>query len=150
MLRLRVIAFTSAHPKKLRNLFARLFSTASAPPTIHSGPIVTSHRSKFQAHCTRIQTTAQIPHILNTIKDSKKMKSATHQMVAYRLPSGETGKDDDGEGGAGERLVTLLEKRGDLGVLVVVTRWYGGVKLGGERFRIITGCVKELLESVKM
>lgn len=29
------------------------------------------------------------------------------------------------------------------GVLVVVSRWYGGVKLGPDRFRCITGVARE-------
>ena len=30
-------------------------------------------------------------------------------------------------------------------VVVVVTRWYGGVKLGGERFRCIGNVAREVL-----
>mmetsp|Transcript_49296 Transcript_49296/g.111856 ORF Transcript_49296/g.111856 Transcript_49296/m.111856 type:complete len:97 (-) Transcript_49296:120-410(-) len=34
------------------------------------------------------------------------------------------------------------EKRG---VVVMVTRWYGGIKLGPDRFRIITNAARDLL-----
>ncbi|KAJ3062404.1 hypothetical protein HDU98_001728 [Podochytrium sp. JEL0797] len=128
----------------------RSFVSTSQPPHITSGPIVTSHRSRFQAHLARIHHPSQLPLILAEIKLQKRMKSATHQIVAYRFATGECGKDDDGEGGAGERMLMVLERRGVVDVVVVVTRWYGGVKLGGDRFRIIAGCVKDLLDETKM
>ena len=31
-------------------------------------------------------------------------------------------------------------------VLVVITRWYGGVHLGPDRFKHINNCTRELLE----
>ena len=31
---------------------------------------------------------------------------------------------------------------------IVVTRWYGGVKLGGDRFRRVQDCVKAYLEAM--
>lgn len=81
-------------------------------------------------------------------------------MYAYRLtevvPSG--GADnkqnkilkhdnyDDGENAAGSKLAYLLELRKEDGVLVVVTRWYGGVPLGPKRFHHIVNCARELLE----
>jgi putative IMPACT (imprinted ancient) family translation regulator len=55
--------------------------------------------------------------------------------------------DDDGEDGAGSRLAQLLEMRGEDGVLVVVSRWYGGIKLGPKRFAHITNVARELLIS---
>jgi putative IMPACT (imprinted ancient) family translation regulator len=35
----------------------------------------------------------------------------------------------------------------DLSRLVVVTRWYGGVKLGPDRFRVINNVAREALVS---
>jgi putative IMPACT (imprinted ancient) family translation regulator len=55
--------------------------------------------------------------------------------------------EDDGEDGAGPRLAQLLEMRGEDGVLVVVSRWYGGIKLGPKRFAHITNVARELLIS---
>jgi len=53
---------------------------------------------------------------------------------------------DDGENAAGSKLAYLLELRKEGGVLVVVTRWYGGVPLGPKRFHHIVNCARELLE----
>merc|ERR1712176_887878 len=53
--------------------------------------------------------------------------------------------DDDGEDGAGRRLAHLLEMRHDVNVLVLVSRWYGGVLLGPKRSAHITNVARELL-----
>lgn len=53
--------------------------------------------------------------------------------------------NDDGEDGAGARLAHLLEVRKEDGVLVVVSRWFGGIKLGPKRFSHISNTARELL-----
>jgi putative IMPACT (imprinted ancient) family translation regulator len=58
--------------------------------------------------------------------------------------------DDDGEDGAGKRLAHLLEMRKEDGVLVVVSRWYGGIPLGPKRFAHITNVARNLLVSLQM
>ena len=57
--------------------------------------------------------------------------------------------DDDGEDAAGGRLAMLLDVRDEDGVMVVVSRWYGGVKLGPRRFAMIANVARELLDHVK-
>lgn len=52
---------------------------------------------------------------------------------------------DDGEDGAGVRLAGLLASMKVVGVLVVVSRWFGGVKLGSERWRCISGVGREAI-----
>jgi putative IMPACT (imprinted ancient) family translation regulator len=51
--------------------------------------------------------------------------------------------DDDGEDAAGGKLAQLLQMRNEDGVLVVVSRWYGGIQLGPRRFAIITNVARE-------
>lgn len=41
--------------------------------------------------------------------------------------------DDDGEAAAGGRIAHLMQVMEVVNVLVVVSRWYGGVKLGPDR-----------------
>lgn len=70
-------------------------------------------------------------------------------MYAWRLKENNgmsQGSHDCGESGAGARLMVLLERCKLDGVLVVVTRWYGGVPLGGARFRHISGAGVEALK----
>ena len=81
----------------------------------------------------------------------KKVVKATHNITAWRV-RGENGVqyqdcDDDGETAAGGRVLHLLELMGVWDAMVVVTRWYGGVQLGPDRFRIINQTARDALVS---
>lgn len=54
--------------------------------------------------------------------------------------------DEDGENAAGGRLLHMLQAAKATGVCVVVSRWFGGVLLGPDRFRQINNAARELLE----
>ena len=54
-----------------------------------------------------------------------------------------------GEAGAGMVILRMLEQYDVLDHLVVVSRWYGGVKLGGDRFRHVQTCVNAYLDSIE-
>ncbi|EKM52300.1 uncharacterized protein PHACADRAFT_260607 [Phanerochaete carnosa HHB-10118-sp] len=59
-----------------------------------------------------------------------------------------SGSVSGGESGAGERLERLLELSPDCkgrDVVLVVYRWYGGVKLGSDRWKCISMVAKEAL-----
>ncbi|KAI0034089.1 impact family protein, partial [Vararia minispora EC-137] len=58
----------------------------------------------------------------------------------------EQGEDDDGEAAAGNRLAHLLGLLGVNNVLVVVSRYFGGVKLGPSRFKYINQAARDALE----
>lgn len=53
--------------------------------------------------------------------------------------------DDDGETAAGGRLLHLMQLMDVWDVVVVVTRWFGGVKLGPDRFRLINAAGRDSL-----
>ncbi|MFO7587878.1 MAG: YigZ family protein [Gemmatimonadota bacterium] len=57
---------------------------------------------------------------------------ATHHVFAWRSAAGEERWDDDGEpaGTGGRPLLGAIESAGLADVAVVVTRWFGGTKLG--------------------
>lgn len=40
----------------------------------------------------------------------------------------------------------MLDRAGVTGQVVVVTRWYGGKPLGGDRFRHVQTCVRAWLD----
>lgn len=54
--------------------------------------------------------------------------------------------DDDGETAAGSRIAHLLEILEVENVLVVVSRWYGGILLGADRFKHINQAARDALE----
>lgn len=79
--------------------------------------------------------------IKDFLKETKKIKNhnkATHHSWAARISHEgvvyET-KNDDGETGAGQVVLRILQKRDFMNTAVCVTRWYGGVKLMADRFK---------------
>lgn len=72
--------------------------------------------------------------------NDKKVARASHNMFAYRFTKDGTlfsDNDDDGEKGSGAKLASLLHLSKVDNVLVVVSRWYGGIHLGPARFKHI-------------
>ncbi len=82
----------------------------------------------------------------------KRFAKATHNSWAVLLEEGgqrEGIRNDDGETGAGAVILRMLEREGLVNHVVIVTRWYGGVKLGGDRFRHVTGAVRTYLARLR-
>lgn len=79
----------------------------------------------------------------------KKFAKATHNSWALLTEDGQI-KNDDGESGAGNVILRMLERAGLRNHIVVVTRWYGGKHLGGDRFRHVQDAVKFYLQEAAL
>jgi len=133
----------------------RVFAESTGDPShrvpITHGPAVVEKRSKFQAHFAPVANMDQVNWVHRQLLSDTQIASATHNTVGYRFHDSNTGimvldYDDDHEAGAGRRLAHLLQNRCDDGVFVMVSRWYGGIELGTDRFKIINRVARELLE----
>ena len=71
----------------------------------------------------------------------KKFAKATHHSWGVITADGPL-KNDDGEARAGMVILRMLERAALRDHLVVVTRWYGGKHLGGDRFRHVQEAVR--------
>lgn len=125
---------------------------------IAHGESVVDRKSVFQGHCAAINRVDQVEQFLSKLKENKKIENAFHNMWAYRVDKSDpnariAGKsasivqdcDDDGEQAAGGRLLTLLQILNVVNVMVVVTRWYGGIQLGPARFKHINNAARDSL-----
>ncbi|MBJ6983166.1 YigZ family protein [Luteimonas sp. MC1750] len=82
---------------------------------------------------------------------SVSVPDATHNCWAWRLGDGYR-SSDDGEpaGTAGRPILAAIDGQGLDGVAVVVTRWYGGIKLGaGGLVRAYGGAAAECLRTAE-
>lgn len=86
-------------------------------------------KSKFVAYLYDIEKISEIKEILKNIKYEH--KKAKHIVYAYKFGS-TAGKSDDKEpsGTAGTPLYNLLEMNNINNKLLIVVRYFGGVKLG--------------------
>jgi len=117
---------------------------------IRTGEPITDRKSTFLAFLWPVTSREDVNFGLATLKGNGKIARAAHNMLAWRLVSPATGSlvsecDSDGEGGAGGGLHQLLHNTGVENVAVLVTRWYGGIHLGPDRFKHINNCARALL-----
>ncbi len=108
--------------------------------------IVSDRGSKYAVSGGPAVTRDDVDAFLKELKRDKKFAKATHNTWGVLLPDGTPLKGDDGEAGAGMVIIRMLERAEVTGQLIVVTRWYGGKHLGGDRFRHVQTCVAEWLE----
>jgi len=105
--------------------------------------------SRYAAAVGPVADRAGIDGFLSTLRARRKFAKATHHSWAAILPDGTPLKGDDGEAGAGAVILKMLEREGLSGQIVVVTRWYGGVHLGGDRFAHIVTCTRAALAALR-
>lgn len=115
---------------------------------------VRERKSVFLAHASTLSSTSELSHFIDRLNALPALKRATHCMYAYRVipdpvnPSSKiVGQHDGGERGSGEHLSRLLDALECKNVVVVVSRWYGGVPLGSDRWKLISSVAKEALKN---
>ena len=125
-------------------------NTGECPEILHGEPF-TERKSTFQAHLAQVVSVEQVNQVLENLKTNRKVANASHNIMAYRIYLQETNSykednDNDGEACAGGRLAHLLQILNIKNVVIVVSRWFGGILLGPERFKHITNCARDLLK----
>nr|WP_246423375.1 YigZ family protein [Sulfitobacter undariae] len=112
------------------------------------GIILTDKGSKYAVSGCPVNSRAGIDAAIKALKRDKAYAKATHNTWGALLPDDGPIKADDGESGAGMVILRMLEREDLTGHLVVVTRWYGGKHLGGDRFRHVQTCVRAYLDAL--
>ena len=101
--------------------------------------------SRFIVHAAPVATPEAALAFLAAVGDP----AATHNCWAYRIGA-EYRSSDDGEpaGTAGRPILAAIDGQGFDQVIAVVTRWYGGIKLGaGGLVRAYGGSVAQCLRA---
>jgi len=124
-------------------------------PVIVTGDVIQDRKSVFQGHAVSVKSADEVQRVLAKLYQNKKVAQASHNIYAYRIFSEEKQTwlqdcEDDGEDAAGGRLLHLLEILDTKNTLVVVSRWYGGILLGPDRFKHINNSARQVLETAGM
>jgi uncharacterized YigZ family protein len=100
-------------------------------------------KSRFLAQAAPVQSPEQALAFVRQVSDL----AATHNCWAYRIGQDYRFNDDGEPGGtAGRPILQAIEGQGIDRAVVVVTRWYGGIKLGaGGLVRAYGGTAAECL-----
>ena len=107
------------------------------------------NKSKFIANTKHVVSEEEAIAFINEMKD--KYKDATHNVSAYIINSNIPTKryDEDGEpqGSSARPILSVMEMEGLSNIVCVVTRYFGGIKLGvGGLVRAYSGAFKKSIE----
>jgi uncharacterized YigZ family protein len=108
-------------------------------------------KSRFIGHVKRVETEEEAIAFVQKIK--KEHKDATHNCSAYMIGEHDLIQkaSDDGEpsGTAGVPILEVLKKKGLKDTAVVVTRYFGGIKLGaGGLIRAYSGSASQSIDTI--
>ena len=105
-------------------------------------------KSRFITYLYKLNDENEIDEIINNIK--KEHKKARHVVYVYKINN--TGKiNDDGEpkGTAGMPIFNVIEKNNLNNILIIVVRYFGGIKLGaGGLFRAYSNSASERIKKL--
>ena len=111
---------------------------------------IVEKKSKFIANMFYIENAQEAEEIIK--KTKKKYFDARHNCIAYRVIEKERlieRSSDDGEpsGTAGAPMLNILQKNNLVNVLIIVTRYFGGILLGtGGLVRAYSSSLQKAIE----
>jgi hypothetical protein len=127
----------------------------TSPPEWILSDVISEKKSVFVGRVARVNSLAQAQAFLDhLIATDRKVAAATHNISAWRIREKKGNSeedtvvqdyDDDGESAAGGRLLHVMQLMDVWDVVVVVTRWFGGIHLGPARFRLINDAGRDAL-----
>lgn len=111
--------------------------------------VIEIKKSKFLSYIYPVSNTEEVDFYLSALK--KEHKDATHVCYAYVISSPNTEKcSDDGEpdGTAGKPMLDIIKKNNLSDVMLVVVRYFGGIKLGaGGLVRAYSGAGSDVIKT---
>ncbi|OAA70513.1 Impact family [Cordyceps fumosorosea ARSEF 2679] len=114
---------------------------------------LTSRASTFVAHAASVSNAAARPALIRQLMAERPdLETASHNAWAIRTSFGNSplvqqASFDDGETGCGKLMLEVMREADITNTLVVLTRWFGGVMLGPDRWRLMRECVNDALAS---
>lgn len=113
--------------------------------------IIEDRGSRYSVSWGKVQKREDIKLFLLRLKQNKKYAKATHNTWAARISHEgaiyET-KSDDGETGAGMVILKVMQKEEVSDCVICVTRWFGGIKLMGDRFKHVQDATKYAIKHI--
>lgn len=111
--------------------------------------IILDRGSSYSVSIGAVRNREDIKIFLKALKTRKNYVNATHHSWAARIAHGgvvyET-KADDGEIGAGMVILRIMQKEDITNSVICVTRWFGGIKLMGDRFKHLQSATKYAID----
>ncbi len=113
--------------------------------------IISDRGSKYSVAYGRVENREGIANFLKRLKTNKKYAKATHNTWAARVSKDDIifeAKNDDGEANAGMVILQVMQKEQVSNCVICVTRWFGGTKLMGDRFRHVQNATRHAINHI--
>ena len=114
--------------------------------------IIEDRGSRYSVSTGKVLGREDIKKFLTTLKSPKSYKNADHHSYAARILHDKAiyeTKSDDGETGAGMVILRIMQRRNVANAVICVTRWFGGIKLEGDRFKHLQDATIYAIDSIK-
>lgn len=115
--------------------------------------VIVDRKSKYTVVAYEIHDITEIKQKFSELKKESYFRKATHNTYAYRIKQENgsviEGKNDDGESWAGMCILRELQRENVTGVMLIVTRYFWGIQLHGDRFRNVVDACKKFFENEK-
>lgn len=132
---------------------ATLEQSSQEKQTWRASQRLASKGSIFIAHAAHITSPNARADLIKTLMAQEPhLETANHNAWAIRTSYGNSplvqqASFDDGETGCGKLMLDLMKEANVSNTLVVLTRWFGGVMLGPDRWRLMRECVNDSLSA---
>ena len=114
--------------------------------------IIIDRWSKYTAVWGFIKSKEEAKEFIKEILKDKYFRKATHNTYAYRILQDNwsvlESKSDDGETWAWNCILRELQRENAVNIILVVTRYFWGVKLQADRFKNVIEASKVFLREV--
>lgn len=108
------------------------------------------NKSRFITSVYKVNTVNDSIDIINNVK--KEYKDATHICFAYKIDNIKRFNDDkEPSGTAGMPILNVIEQNDLNHILIVVVRYFGGIKLGsGGLIRAYSSCASDVIKNAEI
>lgn len=108
------------------------------------------NKSKFIGFIYNVETINEISNIIDNLKS--KYNDATHICYAYKIGTIKKAYDDkEPNHTAGMPILNVIEKNNLDNTLIVIVRYFGGIKLGASNLlRTYLNCAKEVVDKAEL
>jgi putative IMPACT (imprinted ancient) family translation regulator len=114
--------------------------------------IIVDRGSHYTVVAQKISNETEIPLFQKSLLKDPYFRKATHNSSAYRITTPEwaimESKNDDGETGAGMCILREMRRANAVNMIIIVTRYFGGIHLQADRFRHVIDATKMILEKI--
>lgn len=115
--------------------------------------IIIDRKSHYTVVWKKVSTKEEIDKFMKDLVQDDYYRKATHNTYAYRIKL-ENGsiievKNDDWETWAGMCILRELQRENAVNLLLIVTRYFWGIKLQSDRFKNVINACKMFFEREK-